>query len=44
MTGGSPVRIAIIIALRELLPKPSLAYGSAFKNNHEGANIENESV
>src|SRR5262249_22251485 len=39
MTGGSPVRMAIIIALRELLPKPSLAYGSTFKNNHrhEGA-------
>src|SRR5215813_11938971 len=25
-------------------PKPSLVYGSRFKNNHEGANIENESV
>jgi hypothetical protein len=31
--------MGIIIALRERRPKPSLAYGSRFKNNHEGANI-----
>jgi hypothetical protein len=33
-------------SLRELLPKPSPAYGSRFKNNyrHESANIKNESV
>src|SRR5262249_51877552 len=41
MTGGSPVRMEISMALRELLPKPSPAYGSRLKNNHrhEGTNI-----
>jgi hypothetical protein len=36
-----PTDLLIIIALRELLPKRSPAYGSRFKNNHrhEGANI-----
>jgi hypothetical protein len=38
--------MGISIALRELLPKPSPAYGSRFKNNHrhEAVNIKNESV
>ena len=42
MTGGSPARMGISIALRDLLPKPSPAYGSRFKNNHrhEGANTK----
>jgi len=37
MSANDPKRTArmgIIIALRELLPKPSPAYGSRFKNNH----------
>jgi hypothetical protein len=39
---GWPIRMGIIVALRELLPKPSPAYGSRFKNNHrhEDANIK----
>jgi len=46
MTGGSPVRMGIIIALQELQQKPLLAYGSRSRNKHrhEGTNIENESV
>jgi hypothetical protein len=31
MTGGSPVRMGISVALQEPLPKPSPAYGSPYK-------------
>ncbi len=39
MTGGSPLRILIRVALRKPLPKPSPACGSHFKNDdrQEGA-------
>jgi hypothetical protein len=42
MTGGSPLRITIRVALRKPLPEPSPAYGSRFKNDdrQEGAKIE----
>jgi hypothetical protein len=42
MTGGSPLRITIRVALRKPLPEPSPAYGSRFKNDdrQEGAKIK----
>jgi hypothetical protein len=44
MTGGSPVRMGISVALQEPRPKPSPAYGSRFKNNHRHEGAKNESV
>jgi hypothetical protein len=42
MTGGSPMRLGISIALRKLLPKPSPAYGSPYKNYDRHERAKNE--